>query len=82
MQGIPDSGMREILLEESGIPGFRIQNSGKGIRNSANDWKLESRFQRESIRNPVPGIWNPQGGSVLDYLTWNQIAIMAGRLGE
>lgn len=69
---IPECG--KFLHVESEIPGFRIQNSGKGIRNSANDWKLESRFQWESIRNPVPGIWNPQGGSVLDYLTWNQTA--------
>ena len=68
---IPESG--KFLLVESGIRGFGIQNSGKGIWNSTKDWKFESRFQWESIRNPVPGIWNPQGGSVLDYLTWNQI---------
>ena len=67
---IPECG--KFLLVESGIPGFRIQNLGKGIRNSANDWKLESRFQWESISNPVPGIWNPQGGSDLDCLTWNR----------
>ena len=40
---IPESG--KFLLMESGIRGFGIQNSGKGITNSANVWKLESRVQ-------------------------------------
>ena len=39
---IPESG--KILLMESEILGFGIQNTAQGIRNPTNDWKPESKF--------------------------------------
>ena len=46
-QGIRDifsCGIREILLIESGNPGFGIWNTAQGIRNPTADWNPESKF--------------------------------------
>ena len=34
----------KILLVESRILGFEIQNTAQGIRNPTNDWNTESNF--------------------------------------
>ena len=50
--------------------GFGIRNSAKGIRNPANDWKLESKFHWQGIRNPGPGMQNPQRRIWNPGLSW------------
>ena len=39
-----ESGIREIFSAESGMLGFGIRYSAKGIRNPTNDWRQESKF--------------------------------------
>ena len=36
---------QKVLLVESGIPRFRIPNTGQAIRNPTYDWNPESRLQ-------------------------------------
>ena len=57
---IPKSG--NLLLVESGHLGFDIRNTAQAIRNPANNWNPEYKFQWQAIRNPVIGIRNPQCG--------------------
>ena len=60
-------------------PGFQIReiwkfgNLGFGIRNTTNDWKLESKFHRQSPEcsswNPESTAWNLQFNTFLNSLT-------------
>ena len=70
MEGKPD--FCEVLLSvESGVLGFGIRNTAKGIWNPTNDWTSEStfpevhEFQWQRLESKV---WNP----VQDSLTWGQ----------
>ena len=61
-----------ILLMESGIPGFGIRNTAQGIWNPTNDWNSESKFYWQI---PESGTWypestvrNPESKTVLDSL--------------
>ena len=58
---------------KSRILGFLIRNVAQGIpRNPTNDWNPKSNLNRKGIRNPVPGIRNPQRQEPLWLLTaWN-----------
>ena len=53
---------RKFLVVDSGILdfGLGIRNSVQGIGNYVNDWNPESKCHWKPIRNPVPGILNPQ----------------------
>ena len=61
---------------ESGILGFGIRNTARGIQNPANDWNAEYyRIQvpLTKIWNPGTGIGNPgRGIRNPDSLTWRQ----------
>ena len=50
----------KLLLVEFWILDFGIWNIAQGIRNPTNDWKPESKFHWQRIRNPVAGIRNPE----------------------
>ena len=50
-----------MLLVESGILGFGIQNTAQGIRNSPND------------RNPESTAWDPECKTVLDPLDMGRL---------
>ena len=41
---IRSPGSGEILFVESGVVGFGIRNSARGIRNPTNKWNPESTF--------------------------------------
>ena len=64
-----------FCLKKPEILGFGMRNSPQWIRNPADDWNPKSlKFHWQRIRNPVPGIWNPQRGIQnprLSYLTWS-----------
>ena len=69
----PQSG--KIWIMESGILGFGIRNTARGIQNHANDWNAEYRIQvpLTKIWNPGTGIGNPgRGIRNPDSLTWGQ----------
>ena len=55
----------KFVLVESKIMAFRFRNSALGTRNSANHWNPESKFRWQGIRNPIPGIRNPES------MAWN-----------
>lgn len=63
---IPDSEIRQIFACGVRNPGSSVQ----GIQNTSNDWKLESKFHWQGIRNPVPGIQNPQRRIWNPRLSW------------
>ena len=66
---------RKIWIMESGILGFGIRNTARGIQNPANDWNAEYRIQvpLTKIWNPGTGIGNPgRGIRNPDSLTWGQ----------
>ena len=52
------TGERFVPWKIFHIPESRASETG--IRNSANDWNPESTFSWKRIRNPLPGIRNPQ----------------------
>ena len=65
----------KIWIKESGILGFGIRNTARGIQNPANDWNAEYRIQvpLTKIWNPGTDIGNPgRGIRNLDSLTWGQ----------
>ena len=70
----PQAG--KIWIMESGILGFGIRNTARGIQNPANDWNAEYyRIQvpLTKIWNPGTGIGNPgRGIRNPDSLTWRQ----------
>ena len=69
----PQSG--KIWIMESGILGFGIRNTARGIQNPANDWNAEYRIQvpLTKIWNPGTDIGNPgRGIRNPDSLTWEQ----------
>ena len=76
---IPESG--KFFLEESGIWGFEIWNTARGIWNPINDWNLESKFHRQS---PESSSWNrnPESKTVLDFLTWGEKWSVIYRIGS
>ena len=57
---------------ESGILGFGVRNTGQGIRNHANDWNPESKFNKQILEsntwNPESTARNPEPKSALDSL--------------
>ena len=53
MQGNPQTEVEKLLLAESGMLGFGIQNSNP---ESHERLEMESKFHRQGIQNPVPGI--------------------------
>ena len=53
MQGNPQTGSWKLLLAESGMLGFGIQNSNP---ESHERLEMESKFHRQGIQNPVSGI--------------------------
>ena len=59
-KGIRTPGVEKLLLVESEILGFGTRNTTQKIRNPTTHWIPESTFHGPKIRNPVPGIRNPQ----------------------
>ena len=51
---IPESG--KILLVETGILGFRIQNTAHWIWNFTNDWNPESKFHWLRLESEILGL--------------------------
>ena len=76
---IPESG--KFFLKESGIWGFRIWNTARGIRNPINDWNLESKFHRQSPESSSLNR-NPESKPVLDFLTWGEKWSVIYRIGS
>ena len=60
---------------ESGILGFGIFNSSKGIRNPAKDWNSTDKNFGTRTWNPESKEWHQQSKTVLDYLTWRDTVI-------
>ena len=60
---IPES--EKLLLLESGILGFGIQNPSSTDRLESNIW------------NPEFAAWNPESKTVLDSLTWGDTIIFS-----
>ena len=71
-----------VLLVEPGILGFGIRKLAQGIRNPANDWNSESKFYRQGIRNPVPGIRNPQRAIYNSKWIANEAVIFQSKLSD
>ena len=68
-----------ILLMESEIGGFGIQNTAQGIWNPTTDWNSESKFYWQI---PESGTWNlestvrnPESKTVLDSLPWGNMCL-------
>ena len=57
-----ESRIQKILLVESRIQGFGIQNAAQGIRNPTKDWNPKSKFYNQvaGIRKPRRVIQNPR----------------------
>ena len=68
-----------ILLMESGIPGFGIRNTAQGIWNPTNDWNSESKFYwqipESGTWNPESTVRNPESKTVLDSLPWGNMCL-------
>ena len=62
--GVRGPGSGEILFVESGVVGFGIRNSARGIRNPTNEWNPEtpSTDKECGIQYMEPGIRNLQIG--------------------
>jgi len=55
---------KKFLLVESGILGLGTRNTAKGIRNSTDEWNLESKLHRQRLE-PITWesramVWNPR----------------------
>ena len=55
--------LEKVLLVESGMLGFGIQNSVQVIGNRMNDWNPESKFDRLGIQKS--SAWSPDPASKL-----------------
>ena len=68
-----------ILLMESGIPGFGIWNTAQGIWNPTNYWNSESKFYwqipESGTWNPESTVRNPESKTVLDSLPWGNMCL-------
>ena len=67
----------KILLVESRIRSFEIQNTAQGIRNPTNDWNTESNFPWQRLGSntckPASRAWNSKSKTVLDSLIWGEV---------
>ena len=57
---------RKVLLVESAIFGFGIQNTAQEIRNPTKDWNPGSNFHLQRLESTA---WNPEFKTVLNSLT-------------
>ena len=73
-QVVPCNGIRipesvKFLLVESGILGYGIWNTSKGIRDPTKDWNPESKFHWQRLEsrtwNPKSTPWNPESKTAL-----------------
>ena len=63
----PESG--KILFVESGIPGFGIRNTARGIRNPTNDCNPESKFHWQRMGSRIHGVeYRIQNGVGFTYM--------------
>ena len=65
-----ESGIHKVLVVESGIVGFGIQNAAQGIQDPAYDWDPESKFPLTEY--PESTALNPESKTVLNFLTWGE----------
>ena len=65
---------------ESWVLEFGFRNTVQGLWNPINDWNPESKFYRQRIRNPVPGVRNPRREIQNPRLSW--IPLLGARRTE